>query len=605
MSFATDRFFSLAFNARPPLDCLPARMLNAIFPRPAPGLWSDWLATWGWTWSVNSEACLPADPMLALWSGQDNWPASFDTRALSLAVALQMKIDGVPLCNARSGSTPSLQRTWHQITSLDEDSLGQMLALALLRETQDIFDFASVCPNWPADVSLVIAERQPLARQRAPDPVWLELGYRMLGSAFEQLRGLGASFDDCLAVYEDFANSQQVPAAFDMAFWWEAAYCLTERHAYPDAERAQALVAELASALEARSGLVDPLWHHQQGRLHYYAGNHADALAEYLRELRVHGDDLNVQAMLEREIANVLSDLACLDAASRFAESSITHARAQGQRSELYKSLGRLGEIRVKQGDFTTAENLHAESLSIQGKLGGNRAPAQTLTYLGHLALMRGILDQAADRYADAARHDVDGSSAPYLTMGRFALAARQGNAVELDQLWSAHRAQIMDWCKHLTHVLPAAACTLAAATTLEPARDALPAMARALLDSRYAIEALPLLAKLPEGKRKPLLQDAMALLNRWQKALTALPPSPQGNLRPAEWPILPCRKTPKTRSGHRCRLGLTELSPEPYRGPAVIDLPRSLFINNLAHLHGMFTPMQSIELSQETFSKA
>lgn len=538
MPSATDRSFTLAFNTRPPIDCLFPRTLIAAFPlprpllrglgngeSPAPGLWSDWLANWGWSWSVSYEACLPTDPMLAFWSGLDNWPPGFDARALSLAVALKMKIDGVPLGSARPGGDPDLQRTWHQIASLDEDALGRMLALALLRG-EDIFDFASVCPRWPEDVATVIAERQPLARVRAPDPLWLALGYEMLGSAFEGLRGLGASFDDCLAVHEDFVQGRQIPAAFHMAFWWEAAYCLTERHAYPDAESAQARVAEIAAGLETQTGMVDPLWHHQQGRLHYYAGNHADALAGYLRELQVHGDDRSVQAMLERELANVLSDLGCHDAAARFALASIEHARSEGQTMEHYKSLGRLAEIRLKQGNPEEAEKLFEASLALQKKLADNRAPAQTLTYLGHVALLRGDHEAAGARYEEAERHDKEGSSTPYLAMGRFALAARQGNAVALDQLWRRHLLQLREWRDHPTHVLPAVACVLCAQQTVAEARSVLADFSRALLDSRYAIEALPAIAALPEAQQRPLMLDAIALLKRWQSALASLPPA-------------------------------------------------------------------------------
>lgn len=550
MSSAIDLLFSLAFNARPPIACLPGRTLNAAFPRPAPllrglgrgesadaGVWTSWLAKWGWTWSVDSDACLPTDPMLTLWAGSDNWPTGFDARALCLAAALQMKIDGVPLGKAKAGNGPNLQRVWHQIASLDEDALGQMLGLALLRAEGDIFDFDSVCPQWPADVRLVVAERQPLARVRAPNPGWLSQGYQLLGPAFDQLRILGSSDADCLTLRDEFAAGQPVPFAFDMAFWWEAAYCLTERHAYADAERAQARVTELAGRLEALSGLVDPLWHHQQGRLHYYAGNHADALAEFLRELLVRDKDLSVVAMLEREMANVLSDLGCLEAAARFALDSIDHARAQGQTAEQYKSLGRLAEVRLKQGNPAEAEALLNESLLLQKELSGNRAPAQTLTYLGHVALLRGDHETAAARYDEATHIDSEGSSAPYLAMGRFSLAARQGNAVAIGELWRIHQAHLTRWHDHPTHVLPATACVLAAQRTLPEAKSLLPAFARALIDGRYAIEALPAIAALSAGQQSPLLQDALALLRRWQQALSALPPALKERTGPVKAP--------------------------------------------------------------------
>lgn len=72
--------------------------------------------------------------------------------------------------------------------------------------------------------------------------------------------------------------------------------------------------------------------------------------------------------MLDREIANVLSDFACLAAARRFAEKAVAVVRSQGQRNELYKSLGRLAEISIKLGDLPGAEQLLSESLLDPGK---------------------------------------------------------------------------------------------------------------------------------------------------------------------------------------------------------------------------------------------
>lgn len=550
MSSATDHVIHLTFNARPPLDCLRARTLNARFSLPSPllrglgrdetpdgSLWSDWLANWGWAWSVSPEACRPTDAMLDLWAASGNFPDGFDARALSLAAALQMKIDGQPLGKARAANGLDLQRVWDQIARLDEDALAQMLALALLRANADVFDFASVCPQWPADVALVIAERLPIGRVRAPAPPWLSLGYALLGRTFEDLRTLCTSEADCLDVYNEFANGQPVPLAFAMAYWWEAAYCLTERHAYADAERAQARVAELAKRLEALSGLVDPLWHHQQGRLYYYAGNHADALAEFLRELKAHENDLPVRAMLERDMANVLSDLGCLEAAARFALDAIEHARMQAQISEQYKSLGRLAEIRLKQGRIDEAETLFAQSFELQSKITDHRASAQTLTYRGHVAVLKGELETADARYDEAARCDTENASAAYLTMGRFAIAARRSNAVALSELWQTYRVPLCQWRDHPTQVLPATACVLAACRSVPEAQSMLPSFTRALLDARYAIEALPTIAALPVEQQYPLLQDVRDLLMRWQSALAALPAALKNKAGPLNGP--------------------------------------------------------------------
>jgi tetratricopeptide (TPR) repeat protein len=528
----------MQFAAAAPLAVLPPRTLLATFPvlapllralgdgeQPATGIWSDWLASWGWAWTVSQDACRIAEPLAELWATPDAWPPTFDARALALAIALRLKVDGRPLGPGSAIPAFDLQRVWHVIASLPQESLGQVLALALLRADREIFDFASVCPQWPADVTRVIAERRALADEREPAPAWLRTGYAMLGGTFELLRSEGKAVGDCEFALADLAARTDLPSAFEMAFWWEAAYCLTERHAYADAEEAQLRVSRLATALEVISGLVDPLWHHQQGRLYYYAGNHESALAEFLREFKSRGDDLAVIAMLEREMANVLSDLTCLDAAANFAESSVAHARQQGQKAELYKSLGRLAEIFLKQGKPAQARQSHEESLAIQERLGGNRAPAQTMTYLGHVALLQRDFDAAAAWYDKAETKDREGSSTPYLTMGRFALAFQSGNAVDLDQLWNARNHEIATWTMHPTHVLPAAVCVLAASRRRPEARAMLPEMIRSLIDRRYPVEAIRAAAELSEGERGPLVRDAISILHGWQKALSALPP--------------------------------------------------------------------------------
>jgi tetratricopeptide (TPR) repeat protein len=528
----------MQFSAAAPLAVLPPRTLVATLPVPAPllralgdgeqsgaGVWSAWLASWGWTWAVSQDVCGLTEPLLGLWARSEAWPQTFDARALALAVALRLKVDGRPLNPESTKPAFDLQRVWHVVTTLPQESLGQVLALALLRADEKVFDFTSVCPQWPADVTRVTAERRALADEREPAASWLRAGYALIGDTFHLLRSQGTTIDDCEVVLADFAARFDTPTAFEMAFWWEATYCLTERHSYAAAEEAQLRVARLATSLEAITGLVDPLWHHQQGRLYYYAGNHEAALAEFLREFKSRGDDLAVIAMLEREMANVLCDLTCLEAAAKFAESSVAHAREQGQKAELYKSLGRLAEIRVKQGKLKQARTFHEESLTIQERLGDNRAPAQTMTYLGHVALLQSDFDTAAVWYDKADAKDREGSSAPYLAMGRFALAFQQGNAVGLDQLWHAKSHEIAVWAAHPTHALPAAVCVLAASRRSSEARAMLSEMVRALVDRRYPVEAIRMAMELVEEERSPLLRDAISILNGWQKALSSLPP--------------------------------------------------------------------------------
>lgn len=539
MQSTNNRKYSLPVSVSGPIDVLPHRMLRVSFPLPTPllralgpgeqadsGLWSDWLAEWGWTWAVAPESCSPEIPLVNLWLNRSAWPRSFDARVLALAVALKLRVDGEPLSADNETIALDLGRVWRAVSTLSMEVLGEILALALLRADSSIFNFESVTPSWPADVGLVIAERRNLRDDREPAPAWLKSGYALLGETFSMLRSMGATLEDCQEVWDTFASERELPLAFKMAFWWEAAYCLTERHAYDAAEKAQDKVGALAQILEGLTGLVDQMWHHQQGRLYYYAGNHESALAEFIREYQTHGEDLKVAAMLTREISNVLSDIACLDAAKQFAERSVAVAQSQGQRLELYKSLGRLAEIAIKLGDLAGAEQLLTESLSIQEKLAeDNRSPAQTLTYLGHVAILNGELDKAAEWYDRAGAKDADRSSLPYITMGRFALAAAAGNAVELNQLWNTNRERIEMWATHQTQVLPAAVCMLAAAKHIALAKVRLPSIMRALIENRYAIEAAYMLSALQDDDQSRVVGDIVAMLNRWQKTLGSLPP--------------------------------------------------------------------------------
>ena len=538
MQFTDSRNYSLTVSTAGPVAVLPRRELRVSFPLPSPllralgpneqpdgGLWSNWLAEWGWAWAVAPERCAPEMPLVDLWLKRGAWPRGFDSRVLALAIALQFRVDGEPLAAAPGIISADLDRVWRTVSSLSQEALGEVLVLALLRADAMVFNFDSVAPSWPADVGQVIAERRGLGIEREPATVWLRLGYALLGEAFSMVRSMGATLDECQEVWETFEKGRELPMAFKMAFWWEATYCLTERHSYDSAEQAQEKVGALAKTLEGVTGLIDPMWHHQQGRLYYYAGNHESALAEFLREYKTYGDDLKVAAMLNREIANVLSDLACFDAAKRFAERSVAVARSQGQRSELFKSLGRLAEIAIKLGDLVGAEQLLTESLSIQERLADdNRSPAQTLTYLGHVALLKGELDKAAEWYDRASAKDTDKSSKPYITMGRFSLAVAASNAVELDQLWNAHRANIESWANHQTQVLPAAVCMLSGARYIAMAKDRLPVIARSLVENRYAIEAAYLLPDLPVDSQSRITGEITAMLNRWQKTLGSIP---------------------------------------------------------------------------------
>lgn len=504
---------------------LPSPMLRVlgVGESPAVGMWSEWLAEWGWTWAVEVDACAPKLPLVDVWFRRAGWPAGFDARVMALAHRLRLRVDGVPL---GTEDVSVLDRSWQAVASVTRKSLADVLSLALMRGDRTIFDFGGSAPAWPEDVARVLLERRPLANPRRPRPAWLATGYRFLGEdGIGSLRELAMSFSDCQGIRLSLIGDERWPAGFELAFWWEAVYCLTERHAFADAHQAQEALAKAAGELETQTGLVEPLWRHQQGRLHYYAGDHEAALAAYLREYAARSGDLAVVPMLAREIANVLSDIGCIDGARRFAERSLDIAREQCMDVEEYKTLGRLAEVSIKEDDIERARALLEASLDIQERTRDRLSPAQTQCYLGHAALLAGDLEGAQAWYDKAEANDSTGSALPYVTMGRFSLASRQGNAVALEQLWSRHRSDIVGWAEHATHVLPAAVATLAASGTNDEAAKRLPVLARTLVDARYAVEAIGLLSALPKSDASSIGKTIVDVLSRWQRMLKSIPP--------------------------------------------------------------------------------
>jgi tetratricopeptide (TPR) repeat protein len=529
--------YSLPVSAAPPLSIMAGRQFLVEFPLPTPLLraigakeehdgcmWSSWLAEWGWAWSVTTDRCLPQDPLFHLWLDRSGWPNGFDPRVLALAVVLRLRVDEQELSSSRP-ITIDLGRVWNKISSLGRNTLAEVMALSTLRPKLALFNFDSVAPFWLADLSRVVAERRSLIDERSPTPVWLNAGYFLLGDGLKMLRSMGATLDDCDDIWGEIQLSNKQPLAFEMIYWSEAAHCLTERHSYEAAEVVQGKVEKLAGELEKLTGLVDPLWHHQQGRLYYYAGNFDLAFAEFLRQLKNSGGDLRVAAMLNREVSNVLADMTCLVEARKFAEISVAAARLQGQKSELYKSLGRLAEISIKLGDLTSADQLLHESILIQETINEeNLSPAQTLTYQGHLAILNGQYERAEKIYDLAEGKDSNGSSQPYILMGRFSLALATKNYSQLALLWNLHHGILLKWANHQTHVLPATVCVVAASHSVTEANQELSKYIRALVKNNYVVEAAYAIHWLDESQRSIILGEIRLILNRWSKTLLLLP---------------------------------------------------------------------------------
>ena len=66
-------------------------------------------------------------------------------------------------------------------------------------------------------------------------------------------------------------------------------------------------------------------------------------------------------ARLQRNLSNLLTDLGLLDSARRLTEASLTQQQASDD-PEQFKTLGRLGEIQVRLGDYAAARASYQES---------------------------------------------------------------------------------------------------------------------------------------------------------------------------------------------------------------------------------------------------
>jgi tetratricopeptide (TPR) repeat protein len=169
----------------------------------------------------------------------------------------------------------------------------------------------------------------------------------------------------------------------------------------------------------------------------YYRGDFPEALGHFRQEWRLQTQRPAgaLDARLRRNLGNLLCDLGLLASARRLTEESLARQR-RADDPELYKTLGRLGEIQMRQGDHAAARAAYEESWQRQP------AEGRTAVYLGHLALLEQRLADAEAWYQTAERADRDQGVAfnAYLVMGRIALAWRRGDHAAIAPLWNRHR---------------------------------------------------------------------------------------------------------------------------------------------------------------------
>lgn len=405
------------------------------------------------------------------------------------------------------------------------ERLRQAFAFALFEPSGPWQRDDEALSGWTQAVRATLHQRRPLAHALRPNSRWLASGYRLLETV-SRLRATRPTWAEIEAGWRALQppNDDPLPHMFAVVYWGEGAYRLIECGDTAGAAEAldrqtaaaAALIALLPDLAEALDG---GLWRHHLGQLAYYRGDFPEALRQFQQEWRLQAQRplTGLRGRLQRGLGNVLTDLGLLASARKLTEAGLDQQRTNDD-PELFKTLGRLGEIRLRQGDYPGARVNYEESWQCQKP---DPREGRTAIYLGHLALLEDRLAEAGDWYQEAERADKNQDIAfnPYLVMGRIALAWRRDDRSEVRRLWDQHRVPL-DALRD-EKVLPAAVAALAAALN---ARD--PELAgqyvERLLDNQYLLEALCPLARCvaTPGAVAPWLHRIAIGLRAWQTAL-------------------------------------------------------------------------------------
>ena len=379
--------------------------------------------------------------------------------------------------------------------------------------------------GWVQTVRWVLHQRRPLPQVLSPNARWLALGYRLL-DAISRLRATRPTLAEIETGWQALQppNGERLPCMFAVVYWGEGAYRLKEcgdtSGAAAALDRQNAAAAALIELLPALAPALDGgLWRHHLGQLAYYRGDLPEALRQFQHEWRLQGQRLpsSLKGRLQRSLGNVLTDLGLLASARRLTEAGLAQQRASDD-PELFKTLGRLGEIQLRQGDYAAARSAYEESWERQ-KAG--QREGRTAVYLGHLALLTGRPAEAADWYRIAEQADRAQGIAfnPYRVMGLMALAGHRADRREILRLWDQHQTE---WeALRDEKVLPAAVAALAAARAA-PDPERAGRFVERLLEANYLLEALCPLARCAAtpGRVERWLQRIASQLRQWQIAL-------------------------------------------------------------------------------------
>ena len=438
-------------------------------------------------------------------------------------------------CRLKCWAPPAEPLTWEQVDeslAYSDETRRQAFALALFDLSLPVRRPDPVLDRWTTAVREVIGERLPINRSPNTGSPLLDAAYHLLVI----LSGLRSRRDGLLAFEHAWATlfhtpQDPPPLAFAIVYWGEAAYCLTEQGDMVGADKLLARQIKAVGDLLAQLPLLEEslrggLWQHHLGRLAYYRGDFGMALEHFAREWSLRGERRDaLDARLYRNIGNVLSDIGILDGAQRVTDRA-EEIQLQLADPELYKTLGRLGEIAARRGEYDQARGYYTASWEQQQALPRGPEDGRTAVYLGNLATLAGNLEEAELWFQQASQVDKRAGIAfnPYAIMGQVALAARRGDKAKLTDLWSAHAEALLQLGGE--KVLPAAVAALAFHGSGVMDDGLLTNMALRLIEEQYVIEALPLLHALatrPGDQAEPLRKIA-TILQGWNQAIESLP---------------------------------------------------------------------------------
>jgi tetratricopeptide (TPR) repeat protein len=416
----------------------------------------------------------------------------------------------------------------HQLTLTKfPQNIREAFAFALFDFKMPL-DQTPILETWQNDVHRVIYERKTLATPPSHlNSVLLQHGYQLLNLLSEQIQ-TQPSATELVKRWEEFNQQATIdlPLVFAIIYWDQAAHQLSE---HDDQAGAQALLNKQEQVLtdlfvflpHLTEKLNGGLRHHL-GRTMYYHGELEQALQQYSLEWQLRQAKSSVKIRLQRSMARVLLDMGHFHYAQQLAQQTLDEQQRNNS-AYLYKSLGHLGEIYLRQGNYAKALEYFSQAWQKQAS---TAKEGQTAISLGHAHLLNGDLTQAKEWYQQAERvHKKQHIHFnPFLIMGQIVVAKRQGEIGTVKKLWQMHKDKLENLENY--KALPAAvAATAVFETDTESSDELLDGFIDKLIDGHYLIEVIyPLLKRFatPTLAATPL-QRLTDGLTSWQQALDNL----------------------------------------------------------------------------------